>query len=384
MEIHRSAPKHRAAATPATRRALPALTAGAAACALLGLAPGVSHAEPAAAGPGASPAGSAQPAQQRIAGLYQQAAEQTQRYDAQEELIARLQASVDTANAERAEERAALDALTGGLGRLAAQQYREPDLGSSLALLFASHPDDYLERASVGDRLAALDAEQIRAVEQTQRQLDALAEIGGQELAQLQAAQAQMSADRTAIRSALGEARTRLDALDASDRRAVITAVDTGEDGDGFGTALAVQPPPLDELISTVDGSGVGGSGGQGFGTPRAERAIEAAYAELGKPYVWGAVGPYGFDCSGLMQHVWAQAGVMLPRTSQEQADAGPSVPLSGIQPGDLVIYFAGQTHVGMYVGDGLVIHAPRPGSVVQFAALQAMPIDKIVRPAGG
>lgn len=384
MEIHRPAPKHRAASATPTRRALPTLTAGAAACALLGLAPGVGHADPAAGGLGGPGAGGIGPAQQRIAGLYQQAAEQTQRYDAQEELIARLQAAVDTANAERAEERSSLDALTGGLGRLAAQQYREPDLGSSLALLFASHPDDYLERASVGDRLATLDAEQIHAVEQTERQLAALAAIGGQELAQLQAAQAQMSADRTAIRSALGEARGRLDSLDASDRRAVITAVETGEDDDGFGTGVAAQAPPLDELISTVDGPVGAGDGQTAFGPTRAERAIEAAYAELGKPYVWGAVGPYGFDCSGLMQHVWEQAGVMLPRTSQEQAEAGPSVPLSGIQPGDLVIYFAGQTHVGMYVGDGLVIHAPRPGSVVQFAALQAMPIDKIVRPEGG
>jgi cell wall-associated NlpC family hydrolase len=376
MEFHRPAARHRAATGPFTRRALPAVSVGAAACAVLGLSPGVGHATPAA------PAGGAGPTQQGIAGLYRQAAEQTQQYDAQEELIARLQASVDSANAERAEERHALDLLTGGLGRLAAQQYREPDLTSNLALLFAAHPDDYLERASVGDRLAAFDAEQIRAVEQTERRLDALATIGGQELAQLQAAQAQMSVDRTAIRSALGQARSRLDALDAADRRAVVTAVSGGED-DGFGTAVAAQAPPLDELISGIE-TGAEADQPQSSDAARAQRAIEAAYAELGKPYMWGAVGPYGFDCSGLMQHAWAQAGIMLPRTSQEQADAGPSVPLSGIQPGDLVIYFAGQTHVGMYVGDGLVIHAPRPGSVVQFAALQAMPIDKIVRPEGG
>jgi cell wall-associated NlpC family hydrolase len=71
----------------------------------------------------------------------------------------------------------------------------------------------------------------------------------------------------------------------------------------------------------------------------------------------------------------------MLPRTSQEQADAGPTVPLSDIRPGDLVIYYSGDTHVGMYVGQGLVIHAPRPGSVVQFAPVGSMPIQKVVRP---
>jgi cell wall-associated NlpC family hydrolase len=71
----------------------------------------------------------------------------------------------------------------------------------------------------------------------------------------------------------------------------------------------------------------------------------------------------------------------MLPRTSQEQANAGEGVPLSDIRPGDLVIYYAGDTHVGLYVGQGLVIHAPRPGSFVQFAPVDSMPIDKIVRP---
>jgi cell wall-associated NlpC family hydrolase len=71
----------------------------------------------------------------------------------------------------------------------------------------------------------------------------------------------------------------------------------------------------------------------------------------------------------------------MLPRTSEEQAGAGQTVSLSGIEPGDLVVYFAGRTHVGMYVGNGLIIHAPRPGSAVQFASVTSMPINTIVRP---
>jgi len=372
MEMHRQTPRHRATPAPASRRVLPAVSVGTAACAALGLSPAVGHATPV-------PADSRQAAQQHIFELYRQAAAQTQQYDAQQELIARLQAAVDTADAQRAEQRLSLNSLIGGLGRLAAQQYREPDFGSSLALLFASHPDDYLERAGFGDRLAALDAEQIHTLEQTQHQLQALAAIGGQELQQLQEAQTQMAADRTAIRAALNQARTQLDSMKAADRRAVVTAV-SESGGDGYGTGVAAKAPPLLRLVSSA-GAALGGD--QAYDATRVAKAIQAAYAELGKPYVWGAAGPDGFDCSGLMQHAWAQAGVMLPRTSQEQADSGPSVPLSGIEPGDLVIYFAGQTHVGMYVGDGLVIHAPRPGSVVQFAPFEAMPIDKVVRPDG-
>lgn len=196
MEMHRHTPRHRATPVSASRRALPAVSAGAAACAVLGLTAGVGHATPLPADPRLA-------AQQRIFELYRQAAVQTQQYDAQQEAIARLQAAVDTADAQRAVQRQTLNSLTGGLGRLAAQQYRDPGFSSSLALLFATHPDDYLERASFGDRVAALDAQQIRALEQAQHQLQALGELGSQELQQLQEAQTQMAADRTAIRQRL-------------------------------------------------------------------------------------------------------------------------------------------------------------------------------------
>ena len=353
------------------RRGLPAVSVGAVACAALGLAPGVGHAAPA-------PAELRQAAEQHVSALYRQAEAATQQYDAEQETIARLQAAIDAANGQGAEQRSVLESLIGGLGRLAAQQYRDPAYGSTLELLFATHPDDYLARAGMGDRVAALDAQQVKVAQQAQRQLDEISALGEQEMQQLLVARDQLATARDAIQSELGQARAQLDALGAADRRAVVSALSQGENGDGLGTGVPAHAPQLSALISAMT-SGFG----QGFDGARAQKAIAAAYAELGKPYVWGAVGPAGFDCSGLMQHAWGQAGVSLPRTSQEQAQIGPGVPLSAIQPGDLVIYFAGRTHVGMYVGDGLVIHAPRPGSVVQFAAVDAMPINKVVRPYG-
>lgn len=355
------------------RRGLPALSAGAAACTALGLTPGIGHAAPAPGDP-------RQAAEQRISGLYRQAAAATQEYDAQQERIARLQAAVDAANGQGAEERKTLTSLLGGLGRLAAEQYREPAYSSVLELLFATHPDDYLERAGLGSRVAALDAQQVKVAQQTQQQLNQVVELGEQSMQQLQAARTQLAAARTQIQAELAQARAQLDGLGAADRRAVSHALAQGVSGDGFGSAVAAEAPPLAQLITAMTTAGIA----QGYADARAQKAIAAAYSELGKPYVWGATGPGGFDCSGLMQHAWSEAGVSLPRTSQEQADAGPDVPLSAIQPGDLVIYFAGRTHVGMYVGDGLVIHAPRPGARVQFAPVTAMPINKIVRPDGG
>ncbi|HET9691132.1 MAG TPA: C40 family peptidase [Acidimicrobiales bacterium] len=96
--------------------------------------------------------------------------------------------------------------------------------------------------------------------------------------------------------------------------------------------------------------------------------ALAWAFSELGKPYLWGGTGPDMFDCSGLMQYSWGKAGVQIPRTSEEQYTAVAPVPLSQLLPGDLV--FFGTTdihHVGMYIGDGLMVNAPHTGTVVQI-----------------
>ncbi|HMK63316.1 MAG TPA: NlpC/P60 family protein [Acidimicrobiales bacterium] len=109
--------------------------------------------------------------------------------------------------------------------------------------------------------------------------------------------------------------------------------------------------------------------------SPGAAGAVQAAESQLGVPYVWGGESPKGspapgFDCSGLTQWSWAQAGVQLPRTAQEQYDAIAHVDMSDLQPGDLVFWDDGTSsvqHVGMYVGDGDVIDAPETGEVVQI-----------------
>lgn len=103
--------------------------------------------------------------------------------------------------------------------------------------------------------------------------------------------------------------------------------------------------------------------------------AIAAARSKIGAPYVWGATGPSSFDCSGLTQWAWGKAGVKLPRTSQAQAGFGTPVPLSKIRPGDLVTSNWGSgpsSHVGLYIGSGHIIHAPRPGKPVTIAKLDA------------
>lgn len=113
----------------------------------------------------------------------------------------------------------------------------------------------------------------------------------------------------------------------------------------------------------------------------RGDAALRFAREQLGKPYRWGATGPDAYDCSGLAQRAWRAAGVAIPRTSEAQARFGDAVPLSQIEPGDLVIFYPEASHVGIYAGNGRVIAAPRPGETVGYADIRWMPVYSIRRP---
>ncbi|WP_410568911.1 NlpC/P60 family protein [Amycolatopsis sp. cmx-4-61] len=106
--------------------------------------------------------------------------------------------------------------------------------------------------------------------------------------------------------------------------------------------------------------------------TAAAQAALNAALSKLGSAYVYGATGPSTFDCSGLTMWAYKQAGITLPRTSREQSTFGAAVPRDQLQPGDLVFYYSPVSHVGMYIGDGKMVHAPDTGDVVKISPLQS------------
>lgn len=113
---------------------------------------------------------------------------------------------------------------------------------------------------------------------------------------------------------------------------------------------------------------------------PLGMAATEAAMSKLGAPYSWGAIGPSAFDCSGLVYWSYMQQGVVVPRTSQAQMAGGTPVSLEEAQPGDVVGYFAGATHVGIYAGNGMIVHASDYGIPVQVVPVDSMPIYGIRR----
>ncbi|RNL86368.1 C40 family peptidase [Halostreptopolyspora alba] len=124
------------------------------------------------------------------------------------------------------------------------------------------------------------------------------------------------------------------------------------------------------EVDSATDSSGGASYTGSASGDARA--ALDFAYAQIGKPYVWGGTGPDGYDCSGLTQAAWKQAGVNLPRVSEDQFNAGSRVSWDQLQPGDLMFFYDSEepSHVGMYAGDGMMVHASTSSKPVHEVAL--------------
>jgi cell wall-associated NlpC family hydrolase len=104
-----------------------------------------------------------------------------------------------------------------------------------------------------------------------------------------------------------------------------------------------------------------------------AQRAVDTALAQQGKPYAWGGSGPNSFDCSGLTSFAYKAAGIKLPRTSKAQAAVGTPVARNALKPGDLVFFYSPVSHVGIYIGGGKMVHAPTSGSVVKTVSVDAM-----------
>ena len=108
--------------------------------------------------------------------------------------------------------------------------------------------------------------------------------------------------------------------------------------------------------------------------------AVRFAYAAIGTPYVWAGSGPNGYDCSGLTQAAWRAAGRSLPHNAAMQWNALPHIGRAALSPGDLVFY-SGLGHVGIYVGNGQIIHAPHAGDHVRLASVDVMPPYGYARP---
>ena len=307
----------------------------------------------------------------RLQTLYQQTESATEAYDQAKEAAGRQRAKARAADARLAAQRAKVTAARDQVGLLARQLYRTGGLSPYLAILNGEDPQAFfgglhMAQRSVGYQKAAVDA-----LSAEQDRLAALNATAQRALDAAQVAQNRQKKQKTQVQTGLRQVEKLL----------------AGLSGVQAGQLQALEEQGADKAQREFLGSKALGTGAGALRrapSKGGDRAIGYAFAQLGKPYVWGAQGPDAFDCSGLTSQAWAHAGVRIPRTSQAQWASLPRVPLSLLRPGDLVVYFPKATHVALYIGKGMVVQAPHTGSVVKVSPIAANPVLGAVRPDMG
>ncbi|SEQ46987.1 Cell wall-associated hydrolase, NlpC family [Streptomyces sp. yr375] len=284
--------------------------------------------------------------------LYEEAEQATEQYNGAQEKQEKLQKEISTIQDNVARGQADLNELRDSIGLAAAAQYRTGSIDSSLQLLLSSNPDDFLDKASTADQLSAQQVEALKKIQEKQRELAQERSEASTKLKDLAATRTELGKKKKEVQGKLAEARELYNTLTAKEKSDL----------------AADQERASRSSTERVDLGDTGSASG------RAAAAFSAAQSKIGTPYVYGATGPSSYDCSGLTSWAYAQAGVGIPRTSESQANIGTRIySQSDLQVGDLVFFFNDLHHVGLYAGNGQILHAPRTGTVVRYESMSTI-----------
>ena len=299
--------------------------------------------------------------------LYRQAEKATETYNRTAEKLKQQRAAVARLDGRLARARHALQSSRSEVGRLARQQYQSStEISPYVRVLLARDPQHALDQGHVIGQLARERAESVDQLTGAEERADGLARKARKALAERVTLTREQKQQRDDIQRRLKAVEKLLASLSAG-RLAELDEFE--RDGAAAaqkrflasGSLSDARPPTL-----------------------RGDRAVRYAVEQIGKPYQWGGAGPKSYDCSGLTSQAWVHAGRAIPRTSQEQWARLPHVPLRRLRPGDLVIYFPEAIHVALYLGDGMVVQAPRPGTRIKVSPIAANPVLGAVRPDPG
>ncbi|WP_340558723.1 C40 family peptidase [Streptomyces sp. GSL17-111] len=270
-----------------------------------------------------------------------------------------------------------VNAARNALGAHATAQYRSGVAEPAAQLALSTTPEEFLRRASARERVGLRQHRALRSLRGLLRESTQLREEGVRKAGAVRAAEREARQHKEAAHAKLAEAERLLRRLAPPDGTDATGRADDGgrqaEDGAGAGEGPATPGTGTAPAPRPAPAPAPGG---------RAAQALAFARNAIGTPYGWGATGPDAYDCSGLTQAAWRAAGVSLPRTTYTQVDAGRRVSRAELAPGDLVFFYQGLSHVGLYIGGGQMIHAPRTGSTVRVDRIDTMPFAAATRPA--
>ena len=299
-----------------------------------------------ATGAGAAPAPTISSVQAQVNSLQGKVDTVGQRYDAARQQLTAARSRLVQISKQYNRAEAQYKTASAALAAVAVATYENSNSTSVLGLLTSGNPNAVLGQASLVLQVEGTHNQQAAQFLTLARELSTIkAERQHTEEGVAQVEQ-QIATQKASLTKLLDKQKTILTSLQNAAEEAAVQASTVG--GSNNSSTTTTTQTPYTGPTAT-----------------QAEKAVAFAYAQIGKPYVWGATGPSSYDCSGLVQAAWAAAGVSIPRTTYDMWSALPHIPLSDLQVGDLIEY-NGESHVAIYVGDGYVIDAPHQGAVVE------------------
>jgi cell wall-associated NlpC family hydrolase len=307
---------------------------------------------------------------ERVQTLYHEAEVAAERYNDARVNLSRAQARLESLEADLDRTIEQVEATRQEVAAAVVAQAQGQAFSSAGQIALSESPDAFLEQLVVVSQHQDQQSQMQARFAREARQLELREEAAERELETIADVKRELAANKAKIDEKAAEAAELLGELeDEAAERAAERAARASRDLAESRPAPAPEPEPAPSTTTTSSVSG------------RAGAAVDYALAQVGDAYVWGATGPDGFDCSGLTMMAWAQAGVSLPHSSSMQMSSGTPVSQSQLLPGDLVFYYSPVSHVGIYIGNGKIVHAANPSSGVEVTSLNVMPYSGAVRP---
>ena len=304
--------------------------------------------------------------QDKVDSLYHQAEQASERYNAATDELNDVKRRIERAKAAVKKQQSRVEAVQARMAGFAAASYRSGGFDPTLQTFLAESPSDFIAQASVVDAYASQQTEQLAEAADVRRAFEQASMVAEEELARQRAIEAELETEKQNVEQLLAEAEEILDELEAEERERLEEEREREReenadkpDRDNDDDDVTPEVPPSEKAGVVVD----------------------FAMSQVGLPYCWGGNGPDCWDCSGLSSAAWAEAGVSLPRSSGSQINSGSRVSRSQLQPGDLVFYYSPISHVGIYIGNGQIVHATHPGDVVSVDPVDMMPFSGASRP---
>jgi peptidoglycan DL-endopeptidase CwlO len=308
---------------------------------------------------GAIPGGSAQAqpsiedVQHRVDRLFRAAEQASERYNQIHVQLVSMRGDVKALRSDQTRQERRTEQARRVVADSIVSQYEGDSLSAVGQAVVSQDPTEFVSQLTTMSAFNSMQASQYSSFLTESKALQLRKEATGTQLAQVAALEKQAAEDKATISDNLASAKSLLDKMKADARERLLAA------------SRSSTP------VSTAD---VPVSG-------RAAAAVHFAMAQVGKAYVYGAAGPSAYDCSGLTMAAWGSAGVGLPHSSSAQYGSGTHISESQLQPGDLVFYYSPISHVGMYIGNGLIVNAENPSSGIRVTGLHTMPYVGAVRP---